>query len=278
MEERVKELVKRIQLTVHRKMNTVFVGEYHSAFKGSGLSFERVREYQAGDEVKLIDWNVSARMNHLYVKEFSEERELSIVFLVDVSASLDFGTSRIKRDVLHEMVTLLTYMAQSNNDRVMMVLFTDRVEHVIMPRKGRKYLLHVLRELVGFEPKGSKTDIDGAIEYTRRILKKRSVVFCISDFIGNYSDTALRRMAAKHDLIPVVISDPAEITMKNFGLVEYIDLETGETILSDTVPSKRKLPAFNGIDAMYLSTDTPVEVPVLRFFSRRNRSRLKITG
>ena len=278
MDERIKSIIKRVKLTVHRKMNTVFVGEYHSAFKGTGLSFERVREYQAGDEVKLIDWNVSARMNHLYVKEFSEERELAIVLLVDVSASLEFGTARKKAGVLREIVALITYLAQSNNDRVMMVLFTDHVEHVIMPRKGRKYLMHLLNELMSFKPEGKKTDIDAVLEYASRILKKRSVVFCISDFIGQYSETAVKRLARRHDLIPVVISDPAEVSMKNFGLVEYIDLETGESALRDTVPARRSLPRFNGIDAMYLSTDTPIEVPVLRFFSRRNRTLLRIPG
>jgi len=269
-------LLRKIKLSASRKLNSMFVGEYHSAFKGFGLAFDAVREYQYGDDVRSIDWNVSARMNHLYVKEYIEERELSVVLMVDLSGSTEFGTRRSKRDLLLEMTTLLLYLAQMNNDRISILLFTDRVERFIRPRKGRKFILQVLDEIITCKAEGRGTDIGAAVDFVSRVMKKRSVVFLVSDFIqpdSNYL-LKLRLLGRKHDIIPVQISDPMEKEMKLFGLTEFVDLETGRTFLSDTVPEKGRLPQLQEFDSIHLTTDQPVETPLLQFFERRNRTRL----
>ncbi|HPB82289.1 MAG TPA: DUF58 domain-containing protein [Spirochaetota bacterium] len=267
-------LLKRIRIKTNKKMNNLFVGEYHSAFKGFGLNFESVREYQYGDDVRAIDWNVSARMNHLYIKEYSEERELSVVLMVDLSGSTEFGTGRSKRDIIMETVTLLLYLAQMNNDRITVVLFTDTVEKFLRPRKGKKFVLTVLDEILKFRPAGRGTGIGGAIDFVLRVMKKRSVVFLISDFIDEGYDIRLRRLRRRHDLIPVVVTDPVEKGLPLFGLAEFIDLETGKVFLSDTLPEKRKGPLFQEFDAITLSTEEPIETAILRFFEKRNRSKL----
>ncbi len=269
-------LLRKIKLAASRKLNTMFVGEYHSAFKGFGLAFDAVREYQYGDDIRSVDWNVSARMNHLYIKEYIEERELSVVLMVDVSGSTEFGTKRSKRDLLLEMSTLLLYLAQMNNDRITVILFTDRVERLIRPRKGRKFILQVLDEIVKCEPEGRGTDIGAAIDFVSRVMKKRSVIFLLSDFLQPGEDYLLRMrlLGRKHDIIPVQISDPMEKEMKLFGLTEFVDLETGKTFLSDTVPEKGHLPELQEFDTIRLSTDQPIETPLLQFFERRNRTRL----
>jgi uncharacterized protein (DUF58 family) len=267
-------LLKRIKLKTRHKLNTLFVGEYHSAFKGYGLAFDSVREYQYGDDVRNIDWNVSARMNHLFIKEYIEERELSVVLMVDLSASIEFGSVRSKRDVLLEMVTLLLYLAQMNNDRISVLLFTDIVEKFIKPKKGGRFILTVLDEITKHRPRRRKTDIGNAIDFLRRILKKRSVVFLISDFLDDEYLLRLRLLRRNHDIIPVMISDPMEEEMRFFGLTEFVDLETGRVFLSDIVPERGNLPALREFDSIHLTTDDPIEMPILRFFEKRNRTRL----
>lgn len=269
-------LLRKIKLSASKKLNTTFVGEYHSAFKGFGLSFDAVREYQYGDDVRSIDWNVSARMNHLYVKEYIEERELSVVLMVDVSGSTEFGSRRSKRDLILEMSTLLLYLAQMNNDRITVILFSDRIERYIKPRKGKKFILQVLDEMVKCEPEGRKTDIGAAVDFASRVLKKRSVVFLLSDFLEKEENfmLKLRLLNRKHDIVPVQISDPMEREMKIFGLTEFVDLETGKTFLSDAVPEKGRMPDLQEFDVIRLRTDQPVETPLLQFFERRNRTRL----
>lgn len=265
-------LIKKIKIKIGRRLNTAFVGEYHSAFRGYGLLFDSVREYQYGDEVKSIDWNVSARMNHLYVKEYVEERELSIVLMIDLSASIDFGGSRPKRDLVLELATLFLYLAQVNNDRVSALLFTDRVEKYIAPKKGRRFILSVLDEIARFSPSGRGTDISNAVDFLRRVLKKRSVIFVISDFLDEGYLLRLRLLRKKHDVIPVVISDPLERGMGLFALAEFLDLETGKAFLSEALPDRREPPFIQEMDAIHVSTDEPVEAPLLRFFEKRNRS------
>ena len=177
MESKEFSLLKKIKILMGKKLNSLFVGEYHSAFKGYGLSFDNVREYQYGDSIRNIDWNVSARMNHLYIKEYIEERELSVVLMVDVSGSFDFGSKRSKRDVMLEIVTLFLYLSQMNNDRVSVLLFSDKVEKFIPPKKGRKFILKVLDEIIMCKPESRKTNLSVAIDFVRRMQKKRSVDF-----------------------------------------------------------------------------------------------------
>ncbi|MCP4138229.1 MAG: DUF58 domain-containing protein [bacterium] len=277
MESKESHLLKKIKLLMGKKLNTLFVGEYHSAFKGMGLEFDTVREYQYGDDIKSVDWNVSARMNHLYVKEYIEERELSVVLMIDVSGSTEFGSARSKWDVIMEVATLFLYLAQMNNDSISILLFSDRVEQYIKPKKGRKFILKALDEIMKCEPKSTKTDISAGVDFLRRVLKKRSVVFLISDFIDKNREDyllKLRLLGRRHDIIPVQVSDPLEKEMRLFGLTEFVDLETGKVFLSDTIPEKGKFPELQGFHSIDLSTAEPIDVPILRYFEKRNRSKL----
>lgn len=275
MDSREVALLRKIRLETGKKINTMFSGEYRSAFKGYGLSFDSVREYIPGDDVRSIDWNVSARMNHLYVKEYIEERELSVVLLVDVSASTLFGSGRSKREVVLEFVTFMLHLAQMNNDRISVILFSDRVEKYLKPRKGRKFVLKVLDEILLIKPSGKGTDIPAALDFFQQVTKKRSIVFVISDFLSSNHDDVMLKMkilARRHDIIPVQVSDPVEKSMKLFGLAEFSDLETGESFLSDSVLVGPGLPDTAGIETVSLSTDEQIEIPLLRFFTKRNRS------
>jgi len=271
LDSREVALLKKIRLETGKKINTMFSGEYRSAFRGYGLSFDAVREYIPGDDVRRIDWNVSARMNHLYIKEYIEERELSVVFMVDLSGSTDFGVSRKKKEVILEFLTIMLYLANMNNDRVSVILFSDKVEKFIRPGKGRKYVLKVLDEVVKCRPQSRGTDISGAADFVQRVMKKRSVVFVISDFIDTKGDylLRLRLMSRKHDVIPVQVYDPVEYGMNFFGLTEYLDLESGETFLSESIPVKLKLPDTGELDSIKLRTDEQIEIPILKFFSKR---------
>ncbi len=274
MESREHSYLKKIRLKTKRKITNLFSGEYHSAFKGQGLEFESVREYNYGDEVRNIDWNVSARMNHLYIKEFSEERELSIVLLLDVSASNDFGVVKSKKELMMETASLFLYLAQMNNDRVSVVLFTDRVEKYIRPKKGRKFILKALDEIEKCKPVSTKTDLSAAVDFLSMVMKKRSVVFFISDFLdrGDYL-LKLKHLSRRHDIIPVHIFDKMEREMNFSGLVEFVDLETGKTFLSDSAPSDNNFKFVEGFDSIVLDTADPIEMPILKFFEKRNRSR-----
>jgi uncharacterized protein (DUF58 family) len=269
-------LLKKIRLQPGKKINTLFMGEYHSAFKGHGLSFDSVREYQYGDDIRSIDWNVSARMRNLYVKEYIEERELSVVLMIDMSGSTEFGSGRRKRDLILEVAALFLNLAQINNDRVSACIFTDRVERYIRAKKGRKFVLKVLDEIVKFRPAGRETGISAAIDFIQRVLKKRSIVFIISDFLDPDDGFVLKMklLARKHDIIPIQVSDPLEKESRFFGLTEFVDLETGRVFLSDAVPEKGNFPALSEFNAISLSTGEPIEIPILKFFEKRNRTRL----
>jgi uncharacterized protein (DUF58 family) len=266
-------LLKRIRIKTRRRLNTLFVGEYHSAFKGRGLLFDSVREYQYGDDARDIDWNVSARMNHLFVKKYAEERELSVALMIDLSASMDFGSVRGKRELTMEAVTLLLYLAQMNNDRVTALLFTDDVEKYIAPKKGKRFILQVLDEIMSFTPKRRGTDISRAVDFLRRVLKKRSVIFVISDFLDEDYILRLRLLRRRHDVIPVMISDPLERGFRRFALTEFVDLETGRTVLADIGPGGTADRNMENMDVIRLSTGEPIEAPILRFFEKRNRTR-----
>jgi len=272
---REEAIVRKIRLETGKKINTMFSGEYRSAFKGFGLSFENVREYTAGDDIRSIDWNVSARMDHLYIKEYIEERELSIVLMVDISGSTDFGSSSLKRDVILEFVSLMLHLAQVNRDRVSLMLFSDRVEKFFRPKKGRKYVLEVLDEIIKCIPESRGTDIASAVDFVQKVMKKRSVVFVISDFLDSDEyQLRLKRLARKHDVIPVQVLDPVEVSNGFAGLMEFTDMETGEIFMYDSIPGRNNLLSNNGFQSIGLSTGEPIEGPLLRFFEKRNRSRL----
>jgi uncharacterized protein (DUF58 family) len=269
-------LLKKIRLQPGKKINTLFMGEYHSAFKGHGLSFDSVREYQYGDDIRSIDWNVSARMRNLFVKQYIEERELSVVLMIDMSGSTEFGSGRRKRDLILEVSALFLNLAQINHDRVSACIFTDRVERYIRAKKGRKFILKVLDEILKCRPQSRRTDISGAVDFIQRVLKKRSIIFIISDFLDPDDSFILKMklLARKHDIIPIQVSDPLEKESRFFGLTEFVDLETGKVFLSDAVPEKGNFPALAEFNTIALSTMESIEIPILKFFEKRNRTRL----
>ena len=226
--------IRYIQIYTSKAVNDALAGEYESIFKGRGMSFSEVREYQSGDDVRTIDWNVTAKTGSPHVKLYIEERELTIFFLVDLSASGAFGsTQQTKNDAAAELCALLAFSAIKNNDKVGLILFTDQVEKVIPAAKGTTHVLRIIRELLNFKPVQQKTDITGAIEYLDRITTKRSVVFLISDFFGEDFEKSMRVMGKRHDLIAVSITDPREIRLPDVGLIELEDAETGERIVID---------------------------------------------
>jgi uncharacterized protein (DUF58 family) len=276
LESREIALLKKIKLRAGKKLNTLFVGEYHSAFKGHGLSFDSVREYQYGDDIRSVDWNVSARMRSLFVKQYIEERELSVVLMIDMSGSTEFGSGRRKLDVILEVAVLFLNLAQIHHDRVSVCIFTDRIEKYIWPKKGRKFILKVMDEILKCEPSSRQTSISGAVDFIQRVMKKRSIVFIISDFLNPDESFVLKMklLSRKHDIIPVQVSDPLEKKMRFFGLTEFVDLESGKVFLSDAIPEKGLYPALSEFNAISLSTDEPIEMPILKFFEKRNRTKL----
>lgn len=232
--------IRRIQLRTKKHVQNVLAGAYQSAFKGSGMEFEDVREYQPGDEIRSIDWNVTARMQYPYVKNFKEERELTVILLIDVSASSLFGTiGKQKEELIAEIGALFAFSAIKNNDKVGLLLFSDRVEKFLAPQKGIKHALRVVRELLIFKPKGKKTDIKEALSYLGKIQKRRSVVFLISDFFSKPFKDELSILSKRHEVIAVNVRDPHEMVLPKMGLVQLKDLESGKMILVDT--SKRKV-------------------------------------
>jgi len=233
-----RELAKKIrylQIYTSKAVNDVLAGEYHSVFKGQGMEFEEVRQYQIGDEVRSIDWNVTARMGEPFVKRFREERELTVMFMVDLSASGDFGSAdKLKNEVAAEICALLAFSAIKNNDKVGLVVFTDTVEMFVPPAKGTTHVLRLIRELLGFKPRQAKTDIAAAIDYLGKVTSRRAVVFLVSDFLESGFEKPLRVVGNKHDVIAVSIADPVELKLPDVGLIELEDAETGELIEIDT--------------------------------------------
>jgi uncharacterized protein (DUF58 family) len=278
--------VKLIELRTRGLVNSLFTGEYRSVFKGQGMEFSEVREYQPGDEVRSIDWNVTARMRRPFVKRYIEERELTVMLAVDLSGSERFGTKRrFKSEVATEMAAVLAMSAVRNNDRVGGLLFTDRVEHVVPPRKGRRHVLRLIRDLLGYEPEGHGTDIASAMNYLLRMLSHHSIIFLISDFISPDIEKPLKILAAQHDVIAVTVEDPAERRLPDIGLARVTDPETGQTIDVDTsdpavraqyektVAAERDarlhLLRRLAIDEIPVRTDAGVVEPLLKFFRAR---------
>ncbi|HEY8211690.1 MAG TPA: DUF58 domain-containing protein [Myxococcaceae bacterium] len=232
-----KELIRRIrklEITTRKVVSDVLAGQYHSVFKGRGMAFSEVRQYQPGDEIRVIDWNVTARMNEAYVKVFTEERELTVMLVVDVSASKEFGSrDRSKSEIAAEAAAQIAFSAIANNDRVGLILFSDRVEKTIPPKKGRKHVMRLITDILTFKPQGKGTDLGAGLNYLSKVVKRKAVTFLVSDFLAPDYETPMRVVGRRHDLVPVVISDPLEARLPRLGLVELEDPETGGRLLVD---------------------------------------------
>ena len=285
--------VRKIEIKTRGLSKNIFAGEYHSAFKGRGMTFSEVREYQYGDDIRNVDWNVTARFNHPYVKIFEEERELTVMLLVDVSGSGDFGTiNDLKRNVITEISAVLSFSAILNNDKIGVILFSDRIEKFIPPKKGRKHILRIIRELLEFEPKSQKTDIAQVLRYLTNAIKKRSTSFIISDFIDcdpetqtPYFKDALKIANNKHDIGAIRIFDRFESKLPNVGLLKVRDAETGSYQWIDTSSSRvrdqyqarwnstreKTQETFmkSGIDWVDVQTEQDYVKPLMRFFKHR---------
>ena len=280
--------IRQIQIHTRRLVDEAFIGEYHSVFKGRGMEFEEVREYQPGDEIRTIDWNVTARMGRPFVKRYVEERELTVMLLVDVSASGNFGSVRhLKNEIATEICALLAFSAIKNNDKVGMIMFTDKIEKFLPPKKGPKYVFRVIRELLCSKPSGRGTDISVALEYLKKISSRRAISFVVSDFLADNYEHALRIANKKHDIISVTVVDPREQELPDVGMVELKDAESGETLLLDTSnPLARKefgalankvqqersrLFRSMGIDEIVINTGKHYVEPIIRFFRIREK-------
>jgi uncharacterized protein (DUF58 family) len=282
--------VRQIQIRTRHMVSDLFAGSYHSVFKGQGMEFHEVREYVPGDDIRAIDWNVTARMGHPFIKKFVEERELTVMLAVDVSGSLNFGGgAQFKKDLAAEISALLAFAAIQNNDRVGLMLFTDEVEHFLPPRKGTRHVLRVIRDALYFQPRHRGTRLATALTHLNRIVTRRSVVLVVSDFLDDQFRTALTVAARRHDVIAVVIEDPREHTWVSAGVVEWEDAETGQRHLVDT-SDRATRSALNrnqearrqfrdqqlraaGVDVIRLSTGEPYAPALVKFFRQRERRR-----
>jgi len=280
--------VRKIEIKTRGISQDLFSGEYHSAFKGRGMSFSEVREYTPGDDIRTIDWNVTARFNHPYVKVFEEERELTVMILVDVSASEHFGTQKqLKQDMITELCAVLAFSAIQNNDKIGVLFFTDKVEKFIPPKKGKSHILYIIRELLEFKPTSKKTNISEALRYFTNAIKKKSIAFVISDFIDNDFADALKIAAGRHDVIALRIYDRREKELPDMGLVKFHDAETGKLIWLDTSSKEVRNQYFaavrqrdtmiqdtfrrSGVDTASIATDQSYIVPLTTLFAKRGK-------
>ncbi|HKB87351.1 MAG TPA: DUF58 domain-containing protein [Ignavibacteriaceae bacterium] len=286
-----KEILKQVrQIEIRTKglVNQVFSGEYHSVFKGRGMEFSEVREYQFGDDIRNIDWNVTARFGHPFIKIFEEERELIVMLMVDLSGSLIFGTvEKTKQQVAAELSAILAFSALKNNDKVGLILFTDKIEKFVPPRKGRSHVLRIIRDVLSFEPEGKSTNLKAALEYMNSTIKKRSIVFLLSDFIDSGYEKILRIIGKKHDLIGVVLNDKRESEIPKMGLIKLTDAETGEERLVDTssikvqnrlkevrknmMEHRKSLFISSRLDSIEVQTGDDYVKPLVQFFRLRER-------
>ena len=280
--------VRQIEIKTRGLSNNIFAGQYHSAFKGKGMSFSEVREYQYGDDVRDIDWNVTARYNKPFVKVFEEERELTVMLLIDVSNSLDFGTvKQLKKDMVAEIAATLAFSAIQNNDKIGVIFFSDRIEKFIPPKKGRKHILYIIRELLDFKPESKRTDIKIAVEYLTNVIKKRCTTFMISDFIDeNDFRNALTIANRKHDIVAIQVYDRRMAELPDVGLMKVRDAETGHEQWIDT-SSRALRRAHNdwwiqrqvvlnetftksNVDSVSIRTDQDYVKSLLNLFAKRN--------
>lgn len=291
--QHTKELLKKvrtIELKTRGLSEHIFSGEYHSAFKGRGMTFSEVREYSPGDEVRTIDWNVTARFGHPFVKVFEEERELTVMLIADVSGSADFGTAlQLKRELITEVCATIAFSAIKNNDKVGLILFSDKVEKFIPPKKGRSHILRLVRELLEFRPEGKGTDITEALRYLNNVIKKRSIAFLISDMLDEGYEDALKIANRKHDLVVLRTEDPRESDLPNVGLVQFADPETGLVRWVHTGSKSirnaykanalkhrnrtRELLRRSGVDHAIISTSGGYVRPLMALFQQREAAR-----
>lgn len=279
--------VRKIEIKTRGLSNQVFSGHYHSAFKGRGMAFTEVREYHFGDDIRNIDWNVTARFNHPYVKVFEEERELTVMLLIDVSGSNEFGAvGSIKEAMITEIAGVLAFSAISNNDKVGVIFFSDRIEKFIPPKKGTPHILRIIRELIDFKPERKGTDIASALRYLRNVIKKRSVAFLISDFNDRGFEDALSIVSRKHDMVCVRVFDHREKELPRAGVMKFRDAETGRSYWIDTSSREvqQKIKTWNsrheqylatsfskaGVDAVNVSTDQDYVPPLMKLFRKRS--------
>ena len=282
--------VRRIQIHTTRLVEDLFAGEYHSVFKGRGIEFHQVREYQPGDEVRMIDWNVTARTGRVFIKEFVEERELTVMLVVDMSSSGHFGTAeKLKSELAAELCALLAFSAIRNNDKVGLILFTDRVEKFIPPKKGKRHVLRVIRELLSFEPKRKGTDIAEALKFLSSVAKRRTVTFLVSDFLSTAYERSLQIANRRHDVIALTLVDPRERHLPLLGFLELEDAESGEALLVDTrrpavvrqfertatkaIEVRERFFRSINLDCIRIETDKPYLDPLIKFFRMREGRR-----
>ncbi|MAT58025.1 MAG: DUF58 domain-containing protein [Ignavibacteriae bacterium] len=280
--------VRQIEIKTRGLVNEVFSGEYHSVFKGRGMEFSEVREYQFGDDIRNIDWNVTARYGHPFVKIFEEERELTVMLLVDMSGSLHFGSfEKTKQRIAAELSAILAFSALKNNDKVGLILFTDQIEKFVSPRKGRSHVLRIIREVLSFKPEGNKTDLKGALEYFNHTIKKKSITFLISDFIDEGYEKIIKIIGKKHDFVSIILQDPREREIPKAGLIKIQDSETGSIryldssskIVQDYFNQKIKsnddkikdLFMRSRIDSIKIDTSKSYIKPLVDFFKVREK-------
>ena len=280
--------VRKIEIKTRGLSSHIFSGEYHSAFKGRGMAFSEVREYSAGDDIRTIDWNVTARFGHPYIKVFEEERELTVILLVDVSGSESFGTkTQFKKDMITELCAVLSFSAIQNNDKIGIIFFSDIIEKFIPPKKGKSHILRIIRELIEFTPKNKKTNINEALRYVTNVIKKRSICFAISDFNDENFEDALKLCNKRHDVVALQIYDQRETELPNVGLIELKDAESGEVILVDTSKDavrkafkknwdsrekkQKEIFARSGVDHTKIRNDQSYVQPLMLLFKKRGK-------
>jgi uncharacterized protein (DUF58 family) len=278
--------VRKIEIKTRGLSNQIFSGEYHSAFKGRGMAFSEVREYQPGDDIRSIDWNVTARLNHPYVKVFEEERELTVMLIVDVSASGSFGTQKqLKQELITEICAVLAFSAIQNNDKIGVIFFSDQIEKFIPPKKGKSHILRIIRELIAFKPSHTGTNIREALRYFTNVIKKRSIAFVISDFMDQGFEDALKIANRKHDVVTLRIYDKREMELPDVGLLRVVDAETGASrwintsdqdarrqyMLAAKTAELRLKDIFNksGVDTASISTSESYVRPLINLFKKR---------
>jgi uncharacterized protein (DUF58 family) len=282
--------IRRIQIRTSHMVSDLFAGQYHSVFKGQGMEFQEVREYLPGDDIRAIDWNVTARMGHPFIKKFVEERELTVMLVVDISRSNDFGSaSQMKRDLAAEVAAVLAFAAIQNNDRVGLILFSGETEHYLPPRKGARHVLRVIRDVLHHRPQKSGTSISAGLDFLNSVANRKTVTFLISDFIDHDYERALAVSAKRHDLIAIQIRDQREQTLVPAGIIEWEDAETGRRVLIDTSSASTRaaledssarrqnllLDTFKkrGVDVIELRTGQPYAMELVRFFKKREKRR-----
>lgn len=285
--EEILKKVRKIEIKTRGLSKNIFAGEYHTAFKGRGMTFSEVREYQYGDDIRNIDWNVTARFNKPYIKVFEEEREMTMMLLVDVSASGEFGTTtQIKRDMLAEIAATIAFSAIQNNDKIGVIFFSDRIEKFIPPQKGKKHVLYIIRELLGFEPESKRTDIQGALQYLTNAIKKHCTAFLISDFISDDFSKSLVIANRKHDVVALQIYDKRERQLPSVGLIKLKDAENGTDLWVDTSDKRVRLAyeknwserqerlkqyfSQSGVNSISIATDEDYVKALIKLFKQRS--------